>query len=199
MNLSTYLAQTAMQNTEAQGRTERLKQEMATRLANAESAAKGRAIGAAIGSGLGALRGGFDAYSGQQESADAEQGFKSRQDFSDISGNTAAEGKENFTQDVGKATPGVQASLDRNMGIRSEAAAAVGYQPRQSTVNPLIDTRPEVTAPSGVLARPAGMKAGVVADVSNDPLVDWKKLDSEAAQRLLQSGYLFRNLSRSRY
>lgn len=184
MNLSSYLARTAMANTEALGRTEMAKQRMQNELALKQEEAQGQAIGGLTGAVLGAGVGAYQKYNEEQESHDALQGFEARKEYGTLTDNNLPVG-DRISQTYGQEAKGLVDSrtVDPNMGPmtkayskgvdrsndwRSEAAAATGYLPRVSQTGSILGGRN-------------------VEEVANTPTRDFEKLQADDMEKLFLS------------
>lgn len=180
MNLSSYLARTAMANTEALGKTEVAKQRMQNELAVKQEEAQGQAIGGLTGALLGVGAGAYKKYNADQESQDALRGFEARKGFDDRLIDTAAQGKADLAANVGPVSSAYQSGLDRTAALRAEMADATQTLPRISQTN-------------GLFSGPQ------IREVPNDPMRDWSKLTTEDAEKFIDaSGVHFGRYIRSR-
>lgn len=195
MNLSSYLARTAMANTEALGRTEIAKQRMQTELAQKQEEAQGQAIGGLAGAVLGAGVGAYQKYNAGQESADALRGFQARKDYGTLTDNSlpvdtrvnnvygpgvagaVAEETSAMPKGTSMLKPEAQA---RERSFQDAAAEAVGLTPRIGYTDNLFTGRQ-------------------VREVPNDPVRDWQKLTTDDAEHFIDaSGVNFGRFIRSR-
>lgn len=207
MNLSSYLARTAMANTEALGRTEMAKQRMQNELAVKQEEAQGQAIGGLTGALLGAGVGAYQKYNAGQESQDAVRGFEARKEYGTLTDNNLPVGARiaqtqgpTYAADVAERTAPPKAIVDptgalaRPAGMKAgtvEGPVSAAYANGVSRSNDWRANAAGATSDLPRISRTNGLVSGPEArEVPNSPTRDWEKLIKEDAEGFIDASGL---------